>query len=72
MPIHNPLHPGKIIYETLIKGASLSITDAAEHLDVTGKIHIHPPPFGRPPLVKGVSHQDSSNPNNRTSGSNRT
>ncbi len=34
MPIHNPLHPGEIIYEILIEGARLSITDAAKQLDI--------------------------------------
>ncbi len=34
MPIHNPLHPGEIIHDILIEGASLSVTDAAKKLDV--------------------------------------
>lgn len=34
MPIHNPLHPGKIIYEIIIDGANLSVTDAAKKLGV--------------------------------------
>lgn len=34
MPIHNPLHPGKVVYEIIIEGAGLSITDAADKLDV--------------------------------------
>lgn len=32
--MHNPLHPGKIVYEILIEGAGLSVRDAAEKLDV--------------------------------------
>ena len=34
MPIHNPLHPGAIIHEILIVGASICVTEAAEKLDV--------------------------------------
>lgn len=34
MPIHHPLHPGKIIHEILINGANLSVTDAAHKLQV--------------------------------------
>ena len=34
MPIHNPLHPGKIINEILIVGAGLSVTDASKRLGV--------------------------------------
>jgi len=34
MPIHNPLHPGTIVYEVLIEGAKLSVTEAAEKLRV--------------------------------------
>lgn len=34
MPIHNPLHPGKIIYDILIEGAELSVTEAAKKLGV--------------------------------------
>lgn len=34
MPIHNPLHPGKIVYEILIEGANLSVTEASERLGI--------------------------------------
>ena len=34
MTIYNPLHPGRIVHEILIEGAGLSITEAAEKLDV--------------------------------------
>lgn len=34
MPIHNPLHPGKIVYEIIIEGANLSVTEAAKRLGV--------------------------------------
>jgi addiction module HigA family antidote len=34
MTIHNPLHPGEILHEILIEGAGLSVTEAAEKLDV--------------------------------------
>lgn len=34
MPIHNPLHPGEIIEELLIEGAGLSVTTAAQLLDI--------------------------------------
>lgn len=34
MPIYNPLHPGEIIYEILIQGAGLTITEAADKLEV--------------------------------------
>lgn len=34
MPIHNPLHPGKIVNEILINGANFSVTDAAKRLGV--------------------------------------
>lgn len=34
MPIHNPLHPGAIVYDILIEGAHLSVTQAAERLGV--------------------------------------
>lgn len=34
MPIHNPLHPGKIVYDVIIEGAGLSVTDAADKLGV--------------------------------------
>ncbi len=34
MPIHNPLHPGEIVYDILIEGAGLSVTEAAKKLDI--------------------------------------
>jgi addiction module HigA family antidote len=34
MPIHNPLHPGEIIYDILIENAGLSIVEAAKKLGV--------------------------------------
>ena len=34
MSMHEPLHPGKIINEILIKGANLSVTNAADNLGV--------------------------------------
>lgn len=34
MTIHEPLHPGEIVREILIEGACLSVTDAAEKLDI--------------------------------------
>lgn len=34
MAIHNPLHPGEIVYEVLIDGAGLSVTEAARNLGV--------------------------------------
>lgn len=34
MPIYNPLHPGEIIYDILIDGAGLSVTEAAKKLGV--------------------------------------
>lgn len=33
--IHVPLHPGKIVYKTLIKEASLSVSDAAKKLGIS-------------------------------------
>lgn len=35
MSMHNPLHPGIIVKEILIDGAGLSVTEAADHLNVT-------------------------------------
>lgn len=32
--IHNPLHPGELVKETLIEGAGLSVTDAAHKLGI--------------------------------------
>ncbi len=34
MPIHNPLHPGEIIYDILMESAGLSVTDAAKQLGI--------------------------------------
>jgi addiction module HigA family antidote len=33
--MHSPLHPGEIVKEVLIEGASLSVTEAAAKLDVS-------------------------------------
>ncbi len=33
--IHNPLHPGKMVYETLIEGAALAVNDAAKKSGVS-------------------------------------
>lgn len=35
MTIHNPLHPGIIVKETLIEGANLNVTEAAQKLGVS-------------------------------------
>jgi antitoxin HigA-1 len=35
MMMHNPLHPGEIVKDTLIDGASLSVTEAAYKLGVS-------------------------------------
>ncbi len=35
MSMYEPLHPGLVVKETLIDGAGLSVTEAAEHLGVT-------------------------------------
>lgn len=35
MMIHNPLHPGEIVKDTLIDGAKLSVTEAAKNLGVS-------------------------------------
>ena len=35
MNIHKPLHPGEIIEDILIKGANLTVTEAAAQLDVS-------------------------------------
>ncbi|MCE3238550.1 MAG: hypothetical protein K0R24_1531, partial [Gammaproteobacteria bacterium] len=32
MLIHNPLHPGEIVKDTLIDGAGLNVTEAADKL----------------------------------------
>ena len=34
MPIHNPLHPGKVVYEIIIEGTGLSVTETANQLGV--------------------------------------
>lgn len=34
MPIHNPVHPGRIVHEILIEGANLSVTESAERLGI--------------------------------------
>ena len=34
MTIKDPLHPGEIVREVLVEGACLSVTEAAEKLDV--------------------------------------
>ena len=35
MNMHNPPHPGEVVRDTLIEGSNLSITAAAEMLDVS-------------------------------------
>ncbi len=35
MAMHEPLHPGYIIKDTLIEGTGMSVTEAAERLGVT-------------------------------------
>ena len=37
MTIHNPAHPGEILKELLIEPLALTITDVAEHLNVSRK-----------------------------------
>lgn len=34
MTIHNPLHPGEIVYDLIIEGAGLSVTEAAGKLGI--------------------------------------
>lgn len=34
MPIHNPLHPGEIVYDILIEGAGLTIIEASKKLGI--------------------------------------
>ncbi len=34
MPIRSLLHPGKIVHEILINGANLSVTEAADKLQI--------------------------------------
>ncbi|MDQ7089119.1 MAG: HigA family addiction module antitoxin [Methylococcales bacterium] len=38
MVMYNPAHPGEILKELVIESLALSITDAAEHLDVSPKV----------------------------------
>lgn len=33
--MHKPLHPGVIVYDALIDGANLSVTEAAHRLDIS-------------------------------------
>ncbi|MBU2964958.1 HigA family addiction module antitoxin [Amphritea sp. 2_MG-2023] len=37
MAIHNPAHPGEILKELVIKPLELTITDVAEHLNISRK-----------------------------------
>ncbi|TPE54275.1 HigA family addiction module antidote protein [Maribrevibacterium harenarium] len=37
MSIHNPAHPGEILKELVIEPLELTITDVAEHLNVSRK-----------------------------------
>ena len=37
MTMHNPAHPGEILKELLIEPLELTITDVAEHLNVSRK-----------------------------------
>ncbi|RBM64683.1 HigA family addiction module antitoxin [Vibrio paracholerae] len=37
MTIHNPAHPGEILKELVIEPLELTITDVAEHLNVSRK-----------------------------------
>lgn len=37
MSMHNPAHPGEILKELVIETLELTITDVAEHLDVSRK-----------------------------------
>ncbi|WP_417598545.1 HigA family addiction module antitoxin [Oceanospirillum sp.] len=37
MRMHNPAHPGEILKELVIETLELTITDVAEHLDVSRK-----------------------------------
>lgn len=34
MMLHKPIHPGRIIYEILIVGTGLKVTEAAKRLDI--------------------------------------
>lgn len=37
MTMHNPAHPGEILKELVIEPLGLTITDAAEHLNISRK-----------------------------------
>ncbi len=37
MAMHNPAHPGEILKELIIESLELTITDVAEHLNVSRK-----------------------------------
>lgn len=37
MAMHNPAHPGEILKELIIESLDLTITDVAQHLDVSRK-----------------------------------
>lgn len=37
MAMHNPAHPGEILKELVIEPLGLTITDVAEHLDISRK-----------------------------------
>ena len=37
MAMHNPAHPGEILKELIIESLNLTITDVAQHLDVSRK-----------------------------------
>jgi len=37
MAMHNPAHPGEVIWETCLKPLDLRVREAAEHLGVTRK-----------------------------------
>lgn len=37
MSMHNPAHPGEILKELVIETLELTITDVAEHLDISRK-----------------------------------
>ena len=37
MPMHNPVHPGEILYHDIMEPMGLTITETAEHLGVSRK-----------------------------------
>ena len=37
MPMHNPAHPGEILKELVVDPSGASITDMAEHLNISRK-----------------------------------